>query len=397
MNYMVIQYLLSIKEREYLYKNNIFCLRLLKILGSDISKLIIELMCIAKHVKNTKGDKSRYKILKNLNILYKDGNNIFINKIFLSSIKKGFAEKNPTNIFYEEYVLEEKGLFDERKIKILQLIVEGRYDKCIGRIDNILKYKKIIEHGKVTQKGFEFLLKSKREQTWEIILSSIDFINELNKGAKIDLLIMLFEMGNCGGKFYRVKAISAAQKDLLKYLDEIGLVKIEQNGIRIYNEMKWLFSNTKEQKEEYLIIETNFKIYAYCSHMHEIAILKLFSTLYLALPNLTVGMITEESVSQAFNKGIKAEQIVHYLQNVSEKPLPNTIKDQFFIWENNRNRIYTQESYLYSGFSGFVEYKKVMDFTIENNLLLEKDDDRRILIVTADGHKMVKNFVKNGN
>ena len=62
-----------------------------------------------------------------------------------------------------------------------------------------------------------------------------------------------------------------------------------------------------------LIVETNFRIYAYTqSSLHE-SLLRLFARVEYKLPNMIVGTLTEDSIKSAFNSGIKKEQIIKFL------------------------------------------------------------------------------------
>ena len=59
----------------------------------------------------------------------------------------------------------------------------------------------------------------------------------------------------------------------------------------------------------YIIVETNYKVYAYTSSELQIALLSLFVHLQYRLPNLAVGLVTRESVRSALINGITAEQV----------------------------------------------------------------------------------------
>ena len=67
------------------------------------------------------------------------------------------------------------------------------------------------------------------------------------------------------------------------------------------------------EEQGYLILETNYRVYAYTANLLRIAILNLFVTLKSRLPNLVIGQLTRHSVKSALNKGITADQIITYL------------------------------------------------------------------------------------
>jgi transcription initiation factor TFIIH subunit 4 len=79
-------------------------------------------------------------------------------------------------------------------------------------------------------------------------------------------------------------------------------------------------------QEGFIILETNYRVYAYTgipicvmslkifSYPHldnplQIAVLGLFVSLNYRFPNLVVGSITRESVKEALSSGISADQV----------------------------------------------------------------------------------------
>lgn len=68
----------------------------------------------------------------------------------------------------------------------------------------------------------------------------------------------------------------------------------------------------------------HFQVYAYTDSNLQVALLGLFTELLYRFPNLVVGVMTRDSVRQAFRGGITADQIISYLEqhahpNVSAK------------------------------------------------------------------------------
>ena len=56
------------------------------------------------------------------------------------------------------------------------------------------------------------------------------------------------------------------------------------------------------------------QVYAYTTSELQVAILRLFVRAECRLPNLFVGTLTRESVTQALDFGVQADQIVSFLQ-----------------------------------------------------------------------------------
>lgn len=61
----------------------------------------------------------------------------------------------------------------------------------------------------------------------------------------------------------------------------------------------------------YIIVETNYRIYAYTDSNLKISLLALFSDLMFRFPNMVVASLTRESVREAFKMGITGQQVIY--------------------------------------------------------------------------------------
>ena len=66
--------------------------------------------------------------------------------------------------------------------------------------------------------------------------------------------------------------------------------------------------------EKFLIVETNFKVYAYTDNKVHEDILSLFMRKECRFPNLICGILSRESLKDAFKRKITAKQIMNYLK-----------------------------------------------------------------------------------
>jgi transcription initiation factor TFIIH subunit 4 len=87
---------------------------------------------------------------------------------------------------------------------------------------------------------------------------------------------------------------------------------IENNNVNSTNSKTQL--NDDNNYEGYIIVETNYRIYAYTDSKLQISLLALFTELLYRFPNVTVGVITRDSIRQALRGGITARQIISYLE-----------------------------------------------------------------------------------
>jgi len=90
--------------------------------------------------------------------------------------------------------------------------------------------------------------------------------------------------------------------------------------------------------EGYIMVETNFRVYAYTTSKLALAILHMFTRPDYRLPNLYVGTLSMASVRSALSSGISANQIVSYLQHNAHPHVanripvvPETVSDQVCV------------------------------------------------------------------
>uniref|UniRef100_A0A4Y0BGA4 General transcription factor IIH subunit 4 n=1 Tax=Anopheles funestus TaxID=62324 RepID=A0A4Y0BGA4_ANOFN len=172
------------------------------------------------------------------------------------------------------------------------------------------------------------------------------------------------------GRDYSSEGLSTGLLTFLQHLREFGLVyQRKRKEGRFYptrlahniTSKNASHATTLAQDQEsnatkdkgYIIVETNYRVYAYTDSNLQVALLGLFTELLYRFPNLVVGVLTRDSVRQAFRGGITAEQIISYLEQHahptmltveqtinSKSSLPPTVVDQIKLWENERNRFH---------------------------------------------------------
>ncbi|XP_048514235.1 general transcription factor IIH subunit 4 isoform X2 [Athalia rosae] len=235
----------------------------------------------------------------------------------------------------------------------------------------------------ITQAGFQFLL--------------LDTASQLNFSTL--------------GKDYSTEGMSEGLLTFLQHLREFGLVyQRKRKAGRFYPTRLALNIATGQnkplssdlEKEGYIIVETNYRVYAYTNSNLQVALLGLFCEMLYRFPNLVVSILTRDSVRQALKSGITAEQIVGYLQQhahpkmiaMGPPVLPPTIVDQIKLWENERNRFVFGEGVLYSQFLSQTDFEMLRDHALTTQVLIWQSDRKRTMVVTKAGHDDVKKFWK---
>ena len=90
-----------------------------------------------------------------------------------------------------------------------------------------------------------------------------------------------------------------------------------------------------------IIIESNFRVYAYKKKKTEIEVLEQFSETLYHLPNLFVGDLTVKSMNKALKNGISGENILSFLQDNLHhvcKRIPKNVIEQIKIWDLEKKK-----------------------------------------------------------
>lgn len=107
---------------------------------------------------------------------------------------------------------------------------------------------------------------------------------------------------------------------------------------------------------KYLIIESNFKIYAYTENNFEKSMLEFLCDIEYIFPTFIVGNITRSSIRRALKKGASSQSILKFfslhannlmdyksLFNGIVYNIPENVAQQIIIWEEEKNAIISQK------------------------------------------------------
>ncbi|KAJ2918502.1 hypothetical protein MD484_g1939, partial [Candolleomyces efflorescens] len=154
-------------------------------------------------------------------------------------------------------------------------------------------------------------------------------------------------------------------------------------------------------QEGFIILETNYRVYAYTDNPLQTAVLDLFASLKYRFPNLVVGSITRESVKKALLNGISADQIISYLithahpnMRKNNPLLPVTVQDQIRLWELEKNRLKSQDGNLYTEFASQADYELVLNYAKELDVVLWESAAKRCFFGSQEGHANIKGFIQ---
>ncbi|EGT42027.1 hypothetical protein CAEBREN_00374 [Caenorhabditis brenneri] len=273
----------------------------------------------------------------------------------------------------------------------------------------------------ITTSGFQFLLLSPVKQMWTYVIEYLKL--EMSQGHDIveviEPLIQIVLLANRGYKAekecYQIDpSWTGPQQELLNHLRELGVIFIRKRKDGVFFLTQLLthlatnetIDDTSAEKVSNgkVIVETNFRVYAYTSSLLQLAIIALFTEMTYRFQDMSVGMITRESVRGALQHGITAAQIISFLRANAHPQciatsgpvncLPITVADQIRLWEDERRRMDLKDSYIYSNFESDEEFNGVCDYAKERKILLWADYQRKLVIVNEEGHEYVRQWYK---
>uniref|UniRef100_A0A3Q2Z4P2 General transcription factor IIH subunit 4 n=1 Tax=Hippocampus comes TaxID=109280 RepID=A0A3Q2Z4P2_HIPCM len=248
----------------------------------------------------------------------------------------------------------------------------------------------------ITSAGFQFLLLDTASQLWYFTLQYLKTAQSRGMGL-VEILSFLFQLSfSTLGRDYSVEGMSESLLIFLQHLREFGLVFQRKRKSRRYYPTRLAISLAAGITSSFIVVETNYRIYAYTNSELQISLVALFSEMLYRFPNVVVAQVTRESVQQAIANGITAQQyLLHRTSLALQTPvLPPTITDQIRLWELERDRLQFTEGVLYNQFLSQADFEVLRDRAQGLDCLVWQDVAHRVMVVTPHGHSEVKRFWK---
>ncbi|KAI0342925.1 transcription factor Tfb2 [Trametopsis cervina] len=264
----------------------------------------------------------------------------------------------------------------------------------------------------ITSSGFQFLLHNPHAQLWELLLQYLH-LTETRQMDLVEVLSFLFMLSTMElGRDYSIEQLTPTQTAMLEDLRDYGIIWQRKPSSKRFSPTRLATTLTSSSPplptgsgsgatQGFIILETNYRLYAYTDNPLQTAVLSLFVTLKARFQNLVVGQITRESVKKALANGITADQIISYLtthahpQMRKNKPLlPVTVQDQIRLWELEKNRVNSQQGYLYTAFASQLDYEYVLNYAKQLDVVLWESAARRCFFVSLEGHPNVRGFIE---
>ncbi|KAL0542825.1 hypothetical protein IC582_017904 [Cucumis melo] len=444
-NFMDMVASLPAMKLDQLYENAFICEAILRSLPPLAKKFVLQMLYIDAPVSAKSMEEwvlpdgvSKYKVavdrLIQLRVFIETADRkrettYRLNPTFQANLQKLLIhgevlarEPMPSNITVRLPSLEDLEAYalDQWECFLLQLINSGQAEKPSNISSSVMKvFQKGLlsqrdkEAPRLTESGFQFLLMETNAQLWYIIREYIS--NAEERGVDpADLISFLLELSfHVTGEAYDIDTLSDEQRYAIKDLADLGLVKLQQGRkeswfipTKLATNLSMSLADSSSRKQGFVVVETNFRMYAYSSSKLHCEILRLFSRIEYQLPNLIVGAITKESLYNAFKNGITAEQasfllIVTFLQQnahprVAERipSVPENVTDQIRLWESDLNRVDITPAHFYDEFPSREVFEAACDYAREWNGLLWEDSKNLRLVVKADIHTHMREHLR---
>jgi transcription initiation factor TFIIH subunit 4 len=274
------------------------------------------------------------------------------------------------------------------------------------------------KRAEITKEGFAFILQEVNAQVWTLLVYYLEAADQMNMDA-VAVLSFLFTLGSLElGQDYTKSTLNPTQIQMLEDLSDYGLIyQTSRSSSRFYptrlattltsdasalREATASFDTALRTSEGkgFVVIETNYRLYAYTTSPLQIAILQLFSKLNTRYPNMVAGKITRESIRRAVAMGITADQIISFL-NTHAHPqmrknnpiLPPTVVDQIRLWQIEGERMKSTPGFLFKEFATMASYEGCCKYAEEVGVLVWKNDNKRMFFVTR--HEQIAAYLKS--
>ncbi len=143
----------------------------------------------------------------------------------------------------------------------------------------------------------------------------------------VEVLSFLFVLGSLElGRAYSKDTLTDSQRQMLPYLVDFGLVYIPRSSSGHFFPTRLATTLTSDASalrsvsagfdaassaggaKGFIIIETNYRLYAYTDSPLQIAVLSLFTRFKARFPNMVSGRVTRKSVGNAISHGITSNR-----------------------------------------------------------------------------------------
>ncbi|RYO97140.1 hypothetical protein DL765_011309 [Monosporascus sp. GIB2] len=306
----------------------------------------------------------------------------------------------------------------------------------------------------ITQAGFTFLLQETNAQVWTLLLLWLEAADHANSNGadtgmdSVDMLSFFFLLASLElGRAYSTDALTETRQNMLPNLVDFGLIHIPPTNPHQFFPTRLATTLTSSetalrsvsagfsaataagttgagaggaaggenggggggalgdaQDKNSIILETNFRMYAYVQSPLQIAVLALFSDLKFRFRGLVSGHLTRASIRRAIEMGITSDQVVSYLAahaheqmrrvaQATRRPLlPPVVVDQIRLWQLDSERMAATPGWLLRNHDSYQEYLDMANFADDIGVVVWRNDRKRMFFVNRIDQ--IKDYMK---
>lgn len=367
--------------------------------------------------------------LQRMNVITERHGDLLMNKGFKKHMRlaltgggdhNSFGTRDPDSLKVDLAVLEEYCTTTWEDI--LHFMVGTTFDRQPGpSVVRLLRSSNLIDSSnRITSSGFQFLLQDDNAQIWTLLLQYLE-TSDLDGSDPVELIHFLFMLGNLElGAAYTMADLSQSQLSLVHDLVEFGIIWQDspessnfwptRMATTLTRDSAARHSSTKDPLASltatspdagFVILETNYRLYAYTSSPLQIAVLDLFTDLTSRFPNLCTGQLSRTSIRKALENGITADQVILFLTSHAHPQmrktmplLPPTVVDQIRLWELEKNRLKATTGYLFRDFNKAEEFHEALKYARDIGVLVYDNVAKRMFFVSTEGVSLLTAFIK---
>lgn len=281
--------------------------------------------------------------------------------------------------------------------------------KGIGpEIIELLKYSNLCDANGETR--FQFLLLDRSSQVWYILIKYLDYVQKLGMDL-VKVLSFVLQLGFCSlGIDYPCDNSDEQMSRVIQHFRELGLIFKRKGTAKRFYPTRLALSisiagaprlENHENCEQFIVVETNYRIYAYTDSDLHYAIISLFSEVLYRFPFMIVAQMSRDSVQQSADYGINAPQILHYLRSSAHPTcrknqhwVPQVVSDNIHLWCDERQRLKFKTGTLYNQFLTQEDFEFLRDYAQDIDALIWQSPEKRFMVVTPESHEQIKRYYK---
>ncbi|KAK9793768.1 hypothetical protein WJX73_008837 [Symbiochloris irregularis] len=265
----------------------------------------------------------------------------------------------------------------------------------------------------LTASGFRFMLMDTYHQLWLLLRAYIDLAKNQSGAELASVVSFLLQLGGHeAAQPISLASMQANERDICADLALLGLLLPFRDGeggswacpTRLAMALGGSGSAEAQQEvsQGYIIVETNYRMYAYTSSTLQRAVLDLFVRCEAVLPNLYIGTLTRESVIAALAKGLDSEQLLTFLRRhahpraLQRSPVvPEVVGDQMRLWQAQTRRLKSDAAQLYQQFGDVKVWRASVERAKELGIWLWDHEPSRRLAARVEGHPQMREFIRS--